>query len=290
MSEKRTPINAYVYGLVTNHFIAQLKQGIIPWYASFIESGIPKNLVTGLPYHGLNVWLLSELGYSQNLFLTYNQARAIGGKIKNGEKGHLAVYWATANEKMQLRYYKLYNLAQCENIPAEKIPPFEQVKEPVKLCKEIIDGMPKPPNIMNNGLTVYYNPTTDCVHFPPADLIESDELYYSAMFYAFVHSTGHVDRLNRIECFARRPVMSRTYCSEELVAEMGSSYLCSFAGIKCLYPLLNQDDVDGWIAKLQSDDRIIVSASVQAQKAVNYILKLPEYTGIEKPTVMTDVE
>ena len=47
------------------------------------------------PYRGINLWLLLSLDYPQNLFLTWDQLKKIGGSVKQGEHGHVVVFWKT---------------------------------------------------------------------------------------------------------------------------------------------------------------------------------------------------
>ena len=59
---------------------------------------------------------------------------------------------------------------------------------------------------------------------------------------------------------------------EELIAEMGSAFLCRFSGI-----LPNQIKntvayLDNWLEVFKKDKRFIISASCQAQKAMDLIL------------------
>src|SRR5258708_3599318 len=88
-----------VYQMVTNRIIACLEQGVVPWRKTWTESGLPKNLVTEKPYWGINVWLLASLNYKHNFFLTFKQAKELGGGVKKGEKGHIVVFVKRVEEE-----------------------------------------------------------------------------------------------------------------------------------------------------------------------------------------------
>ena len=86
-----------------------------------------------------------------------------------------------------------------------------------------------------------------------------------------MHSTGHKLRLNRITDTAR--FGSATYSKEELVAELGASYLVNAAGLETPSSFGNSTAyIQGWLATLKNDKRFIVSAAGKAEKAVRLIL------------------
>jgi len=94
--------------------------------------------------------------------------------------------------------------------------------------------------------------------------------YYSTLFHELVHSTGHSGRLNRP--FGDR-FGDELYSKEELVAEMGAAFLCAIAGIANEHTDRNTTAyIQNWIAKLEEDNRLIVQAAANAQRAVDCIL------------------
>ena len=72
MSEKKE--NRDVYQIVTDRIIRELEKGTIPWQKPWNTAGLPKNLISNRPYRGINVWLLSMLGFERNFFLSKKQA------------------------------------------------------------------------------------------------------------------------------------------------------------------------------------------------------------------------
>jgi antirestriction protein ArdC len=94
--------------------------------------------------------------------------------------------------------------------------------------------------------------------------------YYSTLFHELVHSTGHASRLNRT--FGDR-FGDELYSKEELVAEMGAAFLCAIAGIANERTDRNTTAyIQNWIAALEEDNRLIVHAAANAQRAVDLIL------------------
>jgi len=83
-----------VYEIVTERIIAKLEEGVIPWRRPWhTESGLPRNLVSGKEYRGVNVFLLGCQGYASPYWLTFKQARELGGSVKKGAKGTPIIFW-----------------------------------------------------------------------------------------------------------------------------------------------------------------------------------------------------
>ena len=94
--------------------------------------------------------------------------------------------------------------------------------------------------------------------------------YYGTLFHELVHSTGHESRLHRI--FGDR-FGDELYSKEELVAEMGAAFLCAIAGIANEHTDRNTTAyIQNWITTLEKDNRLIVHAAANAQRAVDLIL------------------
>jgi antirestriction protein ArdC len=94
--------------------------------------------------------------------------------------------------------------------------------------------------------------------------------YYSTLFHELIHSTGHERRLNRTfgDHFG-----DELYSKEELVAEMGAAFLCAIAGIGNEHTDRNTTAyIQNWISKLEQDNRLVIHAAANAQRAADCIL------------------
>ena len=65
---------------------------------------------------------------------------------------------------------------------------------------------------------------------------------------------------------------STPYAREELVAEMGSAFLCGESGIVERTIENSAAYVASWLQRLKNDAKLVVQASAQAQKAADFIL------------------
>jgi len=87
-----------------------------------------------------------------------------------------------------------------------------------------------------------------------------------------MHSTGHVNRLNRLGITEVAAFGSEVYSKEELVAEIGAAMLCGVAGVDNSTIENSAAYIGGWLRKLKDDKKLIVQAAGQAQKAADFIL------------------
>ncbi|MCK6382140.1 MAG: hypothetical protein L6Q54_12935 [Leptospiraceae bacterium] len=99
------------------------------------------------------------------------------------------------------------------------------------------------------------------------DKFTGEEDYFSSLFHELIHWTGHPSRLNR----ESDRLVKEQYAYEELIAEIGSSYLLGMCGITNV--LDNSSSyLSVWLSAAKGDNSYILSASVQAQKGINYLL------------------
>lgn len=275
-----------IYAIVTNRIIELLEQGLVPWKKTWSDSGQPQNMITGMPYHGFNSLLLNSLNYPANFFLTFRQVTQIGGKVLKGEKGIPVVFWKWIDvekkgteeliRKPLLRYYNVFNISQCEDIPEKYIPMVSKPNNPIHECEMIVENMPQRPTIQFSDENPYYNPVKDFINMRDISAFESSEAYYDTLFHELIHSTGHQSRLNRVEVVNPTKFGSELYSIEELTAEIGCCFLKSHARMQEAATKNNAAYIGGWLKKLKSDKRFILYASAQAQRATDFILVIDQ--------------
>lgn len=274
-----------VYEIVTERICKLLEQGTVPWQQPWsVATGQPRNLVSKKPYRGINIFLLAATGYSSPYWLTFNQARQLGGTVKKGEKGSMVVFFKV--DKVQdrndpekestrwiLRYYTVFNVSQCEGIDA-KVPAIETKDDvdPIEAAEAIIANMPNRPDISYEGSKAFYSPLIDKITLPPKATFNGGPEFYSTAFHEMTHSTGHESRCNRKEGMTNIKFGSESYSKEELVAEMGSAFLCAEAGIVDRTINNSAAYINSWLKVLKGDKYLVVRAASGAQAASDYIL------------------
>ena len=278
-----------VYGIVTERIVALLEQGTIPWqkpWASNGEDCLPRNLLSKKPYRGVNVFLLHAMSYESPYWVTFKQAQELGGNVRKGEKACPVVFWKwldaqddPSREKKRiplLRYYHLFNVSQCEGIETPTPEKLGRAHDPIMSAEQIVAGMPKAPEINHGRNRAAYSPALDCVFMPSPEAFQRGEHYYGVLFHELTHATGHEARLNRKGVAGSdgewSALGSTPYAKEELVAEMGAAFLSGHAGIAERTIENSAAYIAGWLERLRGDNRLVVQAAAQAQRAADYIL------------------
>src|SRR5215467_8297383 len=179
-----------VYEIITGKILEELEKGVVPWRKPW-RTLPPANLVSKKPYRGINVFLLALQGYGSQYWLTFNQAKQLGGNVRRGEHGTKIVFWKfdsyeseTADGETEerksavLRYYTVFNLEQTEGLKALlNLPPAF----PIESAEEIVKGMPNPPTFERDAMAAYI-PSRDVVTMPSRTAFDSQAEYYSTLF------------------------------------------------------------------------------------------------------------
>lgn len=289
--------NFDLYETITNQVIERLENGVVPWQKPWNGSeSVPRNLVSKKPYRGINFWMLLSDPFMSPYYLTWNQVNDLGGKVKKGSKSTMVVFWklvelenadtGEVEKKPFLRYYRIFNLDQVDNIPESKIPKTEIVEHdfnPIDDCERLVEFWEDCPKVEHGGGAAYYTPAFDMVTMPDQRFFKTDEKYYSTLFHELVHSTGHRKRTNRHSVLKDHRFGSKDYSQEELVAELGAAYLCGMGGIVNATIDQSAAYIKSWIAKFKEDKKILVMAAAQAQKAVDYIFEKQKQPSVKLP-------
>lgn len=277
--------NDDVYSMVTSRIIESLHAGTVPWrmpFTSKYTARLPTNLKSRKSYRGMNTFLLMTAGFECPYWLSYKQAFDMGGNVKRGEKSSLVTLWkflktgqTDANGKDKtlplLRYFRVFNFTQCEGIELPKWAQSEAVADLKFSCKpaceKIIKGYVGGPKIIK-GERASYRPSSDEISMPDKKSFVSVDAYYSTLFHEMTHSTGHASRLNRD---LQNGFGSDEYSKEELIAEMGASFLNATAGVVTEFEQ-SAAYIKGWLSKFEGDDKFVMQAAGLAQKASDHIL------------------
>jgi antirestriction protein ArdC len=283
---------ADIHTRVTNHIIAELEQGVRPWLkpwnAEHAAGRITRPLrANGQPYRGVNVLMLwmaaATRGFAAPIWMTFNQARGLGASVKKGSKGSLVVYadrirkgeTAEDGEETErdiyfMKGYTVFNIEQIEGLPAHfhatsapQLDPVQRIESADLFFANI--GA----NVRHGGNRAYYASEADYVQMPPFVSFKDAESYCATLAHEHVHWTKPASRLDRD--FGRKRFGDEGYAREELVAEIGSAFLCCDLGIT---PEPREDHASylaHWLTVLKEDKRAIFQAAAFAQKAVDFL-------------------
>lgn len=275
-----------VYQIVTERILKELEKGLIPWRKPWINIRLQTgayNRITRKPYSLMNQMLLGLEGE----YATYKQWNALGGTLKENARSEIVVFWkmqVIQEEKENgeieekqipfLRYYRVFHISQIDGIeplPKPEIPQVEGIKAGDQLIEEYAsrEKIQIKETISNEA---FYNPRKDMIVIPQKGQFQEINEFYSTIFHEMVHSTGHSTRLNR-DSMGKASFGTNLYSREELVAETGSAMLMNIIGIETPGTFNNSAAyIQSWITHLQQDEKLIVTASSKAEKAVRYIL------------------
>lgn len=285
-----------MYQMVTNRIIERLEQGELTWRKPWSSYGLARNYVSGKVYRGINMLLMNFFSpHSIPYYLTFKQAQELGGSVRKGAKSQQVFYFNVifkdANDQTLsreqaktlgndvkvikfLRYYNVFNVEDIEGVEFKiddlRLLPHEKIER----CEQVWNAYPSPPQyVEKDRARAFYRPDEDFINMPPIEQFETAENYYATLFHEAIHSTGHPNRLNREGVAQFDRFGSERYSLEELVAELGASFLCGLTGID-REPIIENTAayIQGWLKKLKDDKQFIFKAASEAQKAVDYIV------------------
>lgn len=270
-----------IYQEVTDKIVTAIEAGTMPWLRPWRDGkstgiAMPYNAATGRPYNGMNVLILGMSPYSDYGWLTYKQASELGGNVRKGEKGTLVIFWKflrvedrdTKEQKTipMVRGYTVFNVSQCEGLDEKKL---KRPAAPVIGDTDINAVAQRVhANVQHGGNRAYYTPSGDYIQIPSVADFKSVNDYQGTLAHELVHWTSHTDRCNR-DLSGR--FGSDAYAFEELVAEIGSAFVCAQTGIS-LDGLQHPAYVANWLRVLKNDKRAIFTASSKAKTAAEFLL------------------
>lgn len=264
-----------IYNKVNTIILEKLKSGKIPWKNNMMAF-LPANYLSRKYYQGINWLLLNHQDFKSPYYLTYLQTQQKGGAVLRGSEGLPVVFWkimeGSVNEKGEvdkfplIRFSTVFNLTQTTLYDSSK---EEELKQERKSAEDILSSIintHKPVIDYNFRGKGFYRPSTHSICVPPIDQFSNPNSFYDVLFHELIHWTGKDLGRAKDSKFG-----DDDYAYEELIAELGASYLCSLSGIET--EIENQSAyIQNWIKQFQNDNSLIIKASTAAKKAVNYLL------------------
>jgi antirestriction protein ArdC len=280
-----------IYDRITNQIVSHLEKGVRPWVkpwnAEHASGRIRRPLRhNGKPYSGINVLSLWASAMAQNftapIWMTFKQAMELGAHILKGEKGSLVVYADSIARKETdektgdeiereipfLKGYIVFNVEQIEGLPEifhAKPAPARDSAARIGRAENFFGSMGA--TIKHSGNRAYYSQELDYVQMPPFEAFRDAESYYSTLAHELTHWTKHPQRLDRD--FGRKG--DEEYSREELVAELGSAFLCADLELQQEPREENAAYIATWLEVLNNDNRAIFAAAAKAQRAADYL-------------------
>lgn len=280
-------MNNKVYEAVTDQVTNALMRGVVPWRKPWSGGdSLPTNAWSKKPYRGVNVFLLSLSPYTDHRWVTFRQARELGGTVKRGERSSPVVFWKPwhvagidqeTGEVLKwnvpiLKQYHVFNVEQCEELDISTLTHQRDTSNSrLERAEDVLRAVPNPPRFQEQGTSAWYRPSEDLVQVPPIAAFESADLYYTTVFHEYGHATGHEKRLNRASVTGEIQFGSACYSREELIAELTAAFCCATIGLDNSLVENSASYIHSWLAALRSDKRAVAVAASKAQKAADYL-------------------
>lgn len=282
---------------VTKKLIELMEQGNLSWvrpsWQTTGQASMPSNGYTGHKYRGANVvtlWAQAIIkGYTSSQWATFKQIRMLGGHVLKGETSTAVFLWkpatgtstakdeqtgeetSTHKKRLVFKTYLVFNLDQTSVKKKAEIvkTEFEAHAE----ADQFIGAIPH--SVSFGGDSACYAPLSDEIRMPHKETFIRSSAFYATYLHELTHWTGHKARENRPGVANLQEGKGHTksiYAFEELVAELGSAFMCASIGI-------NEPDVQHatylkhWAQMLREDSTAIFRAASLAAKACDYLAK-----------------
>ncbi|WP_407458143.1 ArdC family protein [Fibrobacter sp.] len=260
----------------------------LPWTQPWFGSSAPISFQSGKRYSFLNTLLLEG---EPSEFITWNQIqKQPNAHLRKGSKGHRVFFYSTFDKTETdkdgntiirqvpfLKCYTVFNVDDCDGISRRWQPKIANTTNtPIEVAETIVNNYISRNNIQikHDRSEAFYSVRHDFINIPELSNFRSSEDYYSTLLHEIIHSTGHKTRLGRFkDGDSSSPFGSPSYSREELVAEMGASFLLNQLGIANSRTLeQNAAYIKNWIKALNNDYTLISVAAGRAERAVEYVL------------------
>lgn len=202
-----------VYSRITEKIVADLEQGVRPWMkpwnAEHAAGKITRPLRhNGQPYNGMNVIMLwaeaEDKGYNAPIWMTFKQAKELGGHVRKGEHGTPVVYASTMHktetdentgEEVErdipfMKGYTVFNVEQIENLPAHYYataePPTLDAGARIEHAETFLAHTGA--DVRHGGNRAYYAIGSDHIQMPPFEFFRDPESYYETRLHETVHN------------------------------------------------------------------------------------------------------
>lgn len=269
--------------------LEHLARGAMPWRAAG-SAASHANLVTKQPYLAVNQLLLRkaarERGYASPWWITASQAQARRGRILAAEvERPVAVHAVTRalgsrsapagdpDPSRPRSVVLLYNYEQTAGL-GRLVPPPPNLDfwEPDEAACIAAAWKDAPPLFPHPGTPVY-QPMRDRIGMPRRqDFADRDE-YHATLFHEYVHATGHPSRCARFSVHGPEGGEDgEALAFEELVAELGTLFLCGVARIRPRGLQDNGPCLAAWREMLAADSGCLAEAARLGQEAADWIL------------------
>jgi antirestriction protein ArdC len=277
--------------MITAAIVERLEAGTRPWVQPWTGASVSRPLrACGTPYQGINVlwlWMAAEAaGHSSPFWMTYRQAQLLGGQVRKGERGTIAIFYRTyqagdadvddeaegSRTRRVLKSFTVFNACQIDGLPERFFPEPRPLPRPTERDAALECFFAAiPARLHHSGAEAFYSPMLDQVTMPEPGLFRNLDHYRATLAHELSHWTGHESRLAR-QMGGR--FGSEAYAMEELVAELSSAILGAELGLPVEHLDHHASYLASWLKVLKADSRAILTVAAKAEEASSLLLRL----------------
>ena len=270
---------------LTARILAALEEGVVPWRRPW--RSLAPTRYSGLPFTGTNRLVLSlaadARGYANPFWLTRAQGRRCGAEVLDGKEGTLVLRplpFSVPDRAKGARHrppiplmarYEVFNGEQFDRLPPRfrvgEESPAPGPGDRIGVAEDFFGAVSA--KIEPGGDKAAYDRTRDIIRMPILPSFDDPASYYATLAHEAIHWTGHRSRMGR-ELGGRRD--DPAYAFEEIVAELGASFVMGHLGLPCRVERDHAPYVGHWISALENDERAIHRAASHAQRAADFLV------------------
>lgn len=279
-----------IYQTITAELAAAIDAGAGEWRMPWHHDGgtvMRPTSAAGRAYSGINrlvLWASAEArGFASGTWATYRQWTDAGAQVRRGETGTHVILWKRQERdeprgddgevedrgsRFFARSFVVFNKCQVDGADDAATATPTPMAYNVAEAKAYLEGVGI--DVQYGPWDAYYRPELDRIFMPARDAFHSDEDLVSTLGHEIVHGTGSANRLAREtlrDYFKERSIRAR----EELVAEIGASFLMADLGLAYSPRPDHAAYVASWLKALENDRRAIFRAAAAAQAATDWI-------------------
>lgn len=295
---KNTGSKVTAQDVITSRIVeAMATQKRVVWATPWLSIAY-QNAITHRKYSGVNVLLLALFG-NDSLYLTPKQLGEANGldTTKQGWNQDLGQYIIKGTKTVPIYFCKrterrdfktkeimrgadnkplMYFMARYFNVFPLNGVKAEKVKRPALPLANFVPHEMAERLIKSAGITTtyggnraFYLPAAHTITLPVREAFHAIPLYYSTVFHEIAHAY-----LVELGGKHEGGFGGDAYSKEELIAELFANFCLSYCNIDSTEAFDNSVAyLQGWLSKIGSDSKLIISAARQAQNRFDELLK-----------------
>lgn len=296
---------------ITDQIVERLEAGVKPWKKPWEGVALgPARRHNGEPYRGINSLILTmaamQDGRTSPFFMTFKQAKDLGGQVRKGEKSLPVVYFSSFEKEEEkdngdtdkrkiffMKHYNVFNAEQIDGLP-ERYYPKPPTKEEVmamreaqhdpkvmKALEEMTAGLKLKGGYKEEGQQAFYRRDQDSITMPPRNTFYSFSEYAGTRTHEMAHATEASNRLD-MDWGGTKAFGNTAYAKGELYAEMTACFAAAEMGFVADNIDNSAAYLDSWLKTMKQDKNAIFKMASAAQKGTDYLLEMTSEYNKEK--------